>query len=77
MMGDTDKGLSPSWSWNGLTQDRNPLDLLTQLLHHFLDAASQKKLALISVFLWGKRVLLASEKEESFPQTFFQRATVF
>lgn len=43
MMGDTDKRLSPSWSWNGLTQDRNPLlDLLTQLLHHFLDAASQK-----------------------------------
>ena len=38
-----DKRLSPSWSWNGLTQGRNPaLDFLTQLLHHFLDVASQK-----------------------------------
>lgn len=36
-----------------------------------------KKLALISVFLWGKRVLLASGEVRNHFKLFLQRATVF
>lgn len=58
---------SPSWSWNGLTQGRNPpLDFLTQLLHHFLDAASQKIGSDFSLSLGEESAAHLRRSEESF-----------